>query len=156
MKKIVHPLPAVMVCLRSTISIGQRVDALESSTSDCAISLSWCGKARSFPPEWMSIFSPRISDAMTEHSICQPGLPGPQIEGQEGSPGLDAFHNAKSAAYRVEDCDKAPEMSICEWQDKHGAQSTADLRPPPLAHDYPCSTVRALHKCASIRHLPRS
>ena len=34
---------------------------------------------------------------MTEHSICHPGRPGPQGDGQEGSPGLDAFHRAKSA-----------------------------------------------------------
>lgn len=28
--------------------------------------------------------------------MCQPGRPGPQGESQKGSPGLDAFHNAKS------------------------------------------------------------
>lgn len=67
-------------------------------TSDCAISLSWCGKARSIPPEWMSILSPRMADAITEHSICHPGRPSPHGDDQTGSPGLDAFHNAKSAA----------------------------------------------------------
>src|SRR5882672_1456137 len=104
----------------------------------------------------MSIFSPRISDAMTEHSICHPGLPGPQIEGQEGSPGFDAFQSAKSAAYRVEDCDKAPETSKCEWPDKHAVQSTADLRPPPSAHDCLCSMVQVWHICAAIQHFHRS
>ena len=33
---------------------------------------------------------------MAVHSMCQPGLPGPQGESQVGSPGLAAFHNAKS------------------------------------------------------------
>ena len=35
---------------------------------------------------------------MAEHSMCQPGRPGPQGLGQEGSPGLAPFHRAKSAA----------------------------------------------------------
>ena len=34
--------------------------------------------------------------AITEHSICQPGLPGPQGLGHAGSPCLLAFHSAKS------------------------------------------------------------
>jgi len=34
--------------------------------------------------------------AIAEHSMCQPGLPGPHDESQEGSPGFDAFHRAKS------------------------------------------------------------
>lgn len=33
--------------------------------------------------------------------MCQPGRPGPQVDGQAGSPGLDVFHNAKSAAERL-------------------------------------------------------
>ena len=37
---------------------------------------------------------------MAEHSMCQPGRPGPQGLGQEGSPGLAVFHKAKSAALR--------------------------------------------------------
>jgi hypothetical protein len=36
--------------------------------------------------------------AMTEHSICHPGRPGPQGEAHEGSPGFEAFHKAKSDA----------------------------------------------------------
>lgn len=47
--------------------------------------------------------------AIAEHSICQPGRPGPQGEGQEGSPGLEAFHNAKSSGDRLLDVDvKSP------------------------------------------------
>ncbi len=66
------------------------------STSDCASSLSWWGNLRSNPPECMSMDSPRMADAMTEHSMCHPGRPLPQGESQEGSPGLDSFHRAKS------------------------------------------------------------
>src|ERR1700722_8057228 len=44
----------------------------------------------------MSKLSPKMALAMTEHSICHPGRPGPQGEGHAGSPGFDAFHNAKS------------------------------------------------------------
>jgi len=44
-------------------------------TSDCANSLSWCGKRRSMPPVWMSMLEPRMSLAITEHSMCQPGRP---------------------------------------------------------------------------------
>lgn len=62
----------------------------------------------------MSIRSPKTALAITEHSICHPGLPGPQGDGQEGSPGLEAFHNAKSEADRRvdgEDEVKAPVIS---------------------------------------------
>ncbi len=34
---------------------------------------------------------------MAEHSICQPGLPLPQGESHEISPGLAAFQSAKSS-----------------------------------------------------------
>ncbi len=33
---------------------------------------------------------------IAEHSMCQPGRPGPQGESQEGSPGLTAFQSTKS------------------------------------------------------------
>ena len=41
--------------------------------------------------------APRYRRAMAEHSMCQPGRPSLQGEGQEGSPGLAAFHSAKSS-----------------------------------------------------------
>lgn len=53
------------------------------------------------PPEWISIASPRMSEAITEHSICQPGRPGPHGEVHEGSPGLEAFQIAKSSGERL-------------------------------------------------------
>jgi hypothetical protein len=48
----------------------------------------------------MSIVSPSTAFAIAEHSICQPGRPSPQGDGQRasaGSPGFAAFHSAKSA-----------------------------------------------------------
>jgi len=41
--------------------------------------------------------------------MCHPGRPGPHGEGQEGSPGFEAFHSAKSELERrPEPIDKAP------------------------------------------------
>ena len=52
-----------------------RMESPRTLTSAWAISLSWWGNCRSNPPEWMSMEAPRILLAITEHSICQPGLP---------------------------------------------------------------------------------
>jgi len=41
---------------------------------------------------------PNIFSAMAAHSMCQPGRPGPIGVSQKCSPGLGAFHNAKSRA----------------------------------------------------------
>ena len=40
---------------------------------------------------------------MAEHSICQPGRPGPQGLSHAGSPGLEPFHRAKSPGCRLID-----------------------------------------------------
>ena len=65
------------------------------------ISFSWCGNTRSFPPPWMSMVLPRYFEIMAEHSMCHPGLPGPQGESHEHSPGFAAFHTAKSMGSRL-------------------------------------------------------
>src|SRR5206468_8690613 len=75
----------------------QRTKGFPVAPSDWAISFSWCGKIRSSPPPWKSKVSPRYCMAMTEHSMCQPGRPGPHGDGHEGSQGLAAFHSAKSS-----------------------------------------------------------
>lgn len=49
------------------------------------------------PPPWMSITGPMSSCIIALHSMCQPGLPGPQGLSHEGSFGLPAFHSTKSA-----------------------------------------------------------
>jgi hypothetical protein len=67
----------------------------------CAISFSWCGNLRSMPPPWMSKCSPSSSTDIAEHSMCQPGRPGPQGDSQDGSPGLAAFHSTKSSGSRL-------------------------------------------------------
>jgi len=52
---------------------------------------------------------------MTEHSICQPGLPLPQGDIHHGSPFFDCFQSAKSVGERfslVASVDKSPIISI--------------------------------------------
>lgn len=113
MDEIVYPRGAVMVGLRvAEFDLMLTVVCLTSAcspTSDWAISLSWCGNARSIPPECMSMLLPRTAEAITEHSICHPGRPGPHGEGHDGSPALDAFHKAKSEAERADFEARAPE-----------------------------------------------
>ncbi len=38
---------------------------------------------------------------MAEHSMCQPGRPGPQGLSHVGSPGFELFHRAKSPGWRL-------------------------------------------------------
>src|SRR3954454_13791756 len=49
---------------------------------DWAGSFSWWGNRRSTPPPWMSNAGPRYFAAIAEHSMCQPGRPGPYRDGQ--------------------------------------------------------------------------
>ena len=42
-----------------------------------------------------------VLEFMAEHSMCQPGRPGPQGLSQVGSPGLDIFHSTKSSGLRL-------------------------------------------------------
>jgi hypothetical protein len=44
----------------------------------------------------MSIAGPNSARIMALHSMCHPGRPAPQGDSQVGSPGLAAFHSAKS------------------------------------------------------------
>ena len=68
--------------------------------SACARSFSWCGNTRSSPPPWRSKPSPSRSSDIAEHSMCQPGRPGPHGESHAGSPGFAAFQSAKSTGLR--------------------------------------------------------
>lgn len=69
------------------------------------------------PPEWISIWLPKQLDAMAEHSMCQPGRPGPHGLGQLGSPGCDAFQRAKSSGDFSAALVKAPSPDIStDWQ----------------------------------------
>ena len=51
-----------------------------------ARSFSWCGNTRSSPPPWRSKPSPRSSSDIAEHSMCQPGRPGPHGESHAARP----------------------------------------------------------------------
>ena len=70
-----------------------------------ACSFSWWGKRRSTPPPWMSNAGPRYLPAIAEHSMCQPGRPGPQGAGQAAVAGsvsfLWPFQSAKSRGSRL-------------------------------------------------------
>ena len=43
--------------------------------------------------------SPKYLFAITEHSICQPGLPAPHGASHFGSPGLCGFQSTKSVGF---------------------------------------------------------
>ena len=76
--------------------------------SDWAISFSWWGKTRSEPPPWIANSGPSSASAIAEHSMCQPGRPGPQGESQEvSSSGLWAFQRAKSSGSSLSEADPA-------------------------------------------------
>src|SRR5271165_2695324 len=51
-----------------------------------------------FSSSVQSKLSPSSCIDITEHSRCHPGLPGPIDVFQDASPGLGAFHSAKSRA----------------------------------------------------------
>src|SRR3954469_22267872 len=60
---------------------------------DWACSFSWGGKRRSTPRPGMSEAGPRYLPAIAEHSMCQPGRPGPHGLGQAAVAGsLSFFH----------------------------------------------------------------
>ena len=64
------------------LCIQTRASGLPRPASVCAASFSWCGNTRSMPPPWTSKSTPRYCSAMAEHSMCQPGRPGPHGESQ--------------------------------------------------------------------------
>mmetsp|Transcript_43713 Transcript_43713/g.114896 ORF Transcript_43713/g.114896 Transcript_43713/m.114896 type:complete len:254 (-) Transcript_43713:563-1324(-) len=68
----------------------------------------------------MSILDPMMSEAITEHSMCQPGRPPPHGESHAGSPALDAFHSAKSDAERF-----SPAPAVCVPSDSAISASVA-------------------------------
>ena len=74
------------------------------AASDWAISFSWWGKTRSEPPPWIAKEGPSSRSAITEHSMCQAGRPGPQGESQlVSSPSLWDFQRAKSSGLSFSD-----------------------------------------------------
>ena len=83
----------------SSISLCIQIGAMRPprAPSDWAISFSWCGKTRSIPPPCTAKPCPRAVSAIAEHSMCQPGRPGPHGESHHvSSPSLRPFQRAKS------------------------------------------------------------
>ncbi len=83
---------------------------------DWACSFSWWGKRRSTPPPWMSNAGPRYFCAIAEHSMCQPGRPGPHGDGQAAEAGSDSFfqpfQSAKSRGSRLPRGSASPAASM--------------------------------------------
>ena len=80
----------------------RRVRSSSRAARVWAASFSWWGKMRSEPPPWISNPTPSSFSAIAEHSMCQPGRPGPQGDSQEvSSASLWPFHRAKSSGSRL-------------------------------------------------------
>ena len=91
------------------LCIHTRASGLPRPASVCAASFSWCGKTRSMPPPWTSKSTPRYCSAIAEHSMCQPGRPGPHGESQlVSSPSLVAFQSAKSSGSSLRSAPSTP------------------------------------------------
>src|SRR5215212_3041466 len=69
---------------------------VSEKASDWAISFSWCGNIRSFPPPCISKGLSKYFKAIAEHSMCHPGLPLPHGLCHAGS-SEENFHKAKSS-----------------------------------------------------------
>ncbi len=89
------------------------------------------------------MLSPKIALAITEHSICQPGRPGPQGDGHAGSPAFDPFQRAKSEGDRLPFCVAKEPMKMC--QEKKGSIiATTNLRLLQATLGCPYSKARVL------------
>ena len=66
-----------------------------------AASHSWCGKIRSAPPPCRSMVVSSSRSASAEHSMCQPGRPGPHSDSHDGSSGADGCQRTKSSGSRL-------------------------------------------------------
>ena len=81
--------------------IQWRTNGSPVAASLWARSHSWCGKIRSVPPPCRSMVVPSSRSASAEHSMCQPGRPGPHIVSQLGSSAADGCHSTKSSGWRL-------------------------------------------------------
>ena len=78
-----------------------RTNGCPVAASDWAASHSWCGKIRSVPPPCRSMVVPSSRKASAEHSMCQPGRPGPHNDSHAGSPAADGCQSTKSSGSRL-------------------------------------------------------
>ena len=82
--------------MRCSACIQRSTNFSPVAASLWAISFSWWGKMLSTAPVCTSKCGPKYFMLIAEHSMCQPGRPGPQGESQVGSPGFAAFQRTKS------------------------------------------------------------
>ena len=94
------PLMVIMLLCTQKRAEGQSL-----ATRLWQISDSWWGNIRSMPPPWMSKVLPKYLVLIAVHSMCQPGKPSLQGEGQRMMcSGAAFFHRAKSAGCRFSSC----------------------------------------------------
>ena len=86
--------------MRIAVVLPEQWPCTLPNAPDCAISFSWCGKARSMPPVCKSTWLPNTLLAMAEHSMCHPGRPYPQGACHPSVLCGAAFQRAKSRARR--------------------------------------------------------
>lgn len=92
---IFSPLSATMPAWTYALAMGNS----PVRACACEAPISWCGKARSEPPPWMSKPMPRWSRAMATHSMCQPAAAPSEPPSQLGSPGRAAIHSIGSSGF---------------------------------------------------------
>src|SRR3990170_2064570 len=83
----------------------------------------------------MSKPSPRYCIDMAEHSMCQPGRPGPHGVSHAGSPGLEAFHSAKSSGSRLRSSPPPPPAPRHELLQVLPREPAVGRKPPDLEVD---------------------
>ena len=71
--------------------------------------------------------------AMALHSMCQPGRPGPNGEGQDGSSGRDGCHSTKSSRLRCRGSSGVPPPSADSFA--MAASSRPESPPKPAQVD---------------------
>ncbi len=98
---------------------------------------------------------------MAEHSRCQPGRPRPNAVSQEavsGSPGLGAFHSAKSCGSRLADAATSSPVgsglrssSRCRVSSPYAGhdRTSNQTSPGPVEYACPRSTSRCMSSAMS-------
>ena len=113
-------------------SSGTRCAASSGRTCRCRtrpatapISFSWCGKIRSLPPPCRSNVAPRCAAVIAEHSMCQPGRPGPQGRRPPGLAGLGRLPQREVRGGRA-----------CACRPRRARRRASSSRVTPLSRPY--------------------
>ena len=92
--------------------------------SDCAISDSWCGKARSPPPPWISNRLPRYVDRTSRSTRCaSPGRPG--APRRRPRPARRAARAARARSRADRACPACPARCRARWRSAASRRAAA-------------------------------